>query len=275
MKRGFLLASLLCAALVTGCGASTREEGRPRADHPPTGGSSASPTSLRADADADAGTDAGAEDTRIAGMAAELLRLRDASNTFGAQTQTPRKDWRPLPAARRGPFPRAAVAEIRAYAFGFDSRTELDTKCDVLAPDGTFCPSVVAPGTQLSPEQREQLMRLVIGAKSEEVTSEGRHAKRAVTRCGFEAHHAFLFFDAAGRPVAELLVCFTCSEWALTPATESVNATPAMMWDDERIALRSLCEELKLGGCFLGDDEVMGKVNEHLRSKKRREGDGR
>jgi hypothetical protein len=89
---------------------------------------------------------------------------------------------------------------------------------------------------------------------------------RAHTRCDFDPHHAFVFFDAAGAPVANLQVCFECGEWVAEPHIDGIGDSPSMMRADESAAVVRLCDELHLGACFLADRAKMDALEEKWRA---------
>jgi hypothetical protein len=119
---------------------------------------------------------------------------------------------------------------------------------EVLASDGTLCPSVAAPGATLSSAQAD---RLVAAIRNPDPEVRGTHL-----RCGFEPHHAFVFYDAKGAPIADLLVCFTCGEWRARPEPKGIG----QLMGKAGAEMRALCRELNLGGCFVGVDETEKKV---------------
>jgi hypothetical protein len=115
----------------------------------------------------------------------------------------------------------------------------------VIAQDGTFCPSTSFPGMPLTDAQRDGLFALIRDA-----SRPGAQIIRL--GCVFNPHHAFVFFDRAGTPIAELDVCFECGEWVVTPGPDKLRSplvTPAA-----DASFHALCRELGLGDCWSEDE---------------------
>jgi hypothetical protein len=213
----------------------------------------ASPAPAASYVEVDAAAPLGAD---LIDMLRGIERLEDPNRMFLAITQQPPRGFQPIPARRAGAFPGTPYASIRAYSYGFDEGLALAAAasgpCDLVARDGTLCPTVNAPGRRLSPEQQERLTALVRGAVFSTKSGEGESLGRGYTRCDFDPHLAFVWFDAAERPVGQLEVCFGCDEWDTRPFVEGIRG-PSMMHSDEHEAVLGLCRELGLDGCFFGD----------------------
>ncbi|MFO0619514.1 MAG: hypothetical protein U0414_43405 [Polyangiaceae bacterium] len=233
--------ALAASLLVAGCGATrdAQPTPQPSADANASATAVASASALPCAPTAQAAAD-------------ELARLTDVANlqlwtrAFGPLGKLPAK----------GTLAASTIAEVRGYAFGF---SQLGAEC-LLHEDGTFCSGVVQSVT-LSPPQVERLTRFVLEAKSFGAShSEGGGShrwKRRRSRCFFEPHHGFVFLDKAGKPLAEMRVCFTCGEITLQPAQNAFSESPIMMWENEPAEMRALCKEIGLGGCFVGDDQLL------------------
>jgi hypothetical protein len=138
--------------------------------------------------------------------------------------------------------PRSFVA-VRAFAFGFRDVAPLDMSMDgcyqgVLSTDGRLCPSVIAPGRELSLAQVETLFTL-----------RKNPPPRVLLGCGFQPHHAFVFYGTDGTPVADLRVCFTCGHWAWSDGGE------VQVSNETYDRLAALCRELGLERCPAKNDE--------------------
>jgi hypothetical protein len=190
---------------------------------------------------------------------ARLRYVRDPLNLVAMRSQAPRPGFARFRGKKVASFPGAPFAEIRAYAYRFSGFVRDDDVrgCGeaVIAEDGTFCPSVVARERVLSPEQADMLMALVRPANEpgQSPSSKGSPSNRllrARTRCDFDPHHAFVWWSAAGLPVAELDVCFECGEWMEAPSA----GLDGLMWPRESEVTRALCDALDLGGCHAADD---------------------
>jgi hypothetical protein len=120
-------------------------------------------------------------------------------------------------------WPGLPFAEVRAYAWPDDKKNEA-----VILPGMTLKPGVTnKDGAVLTPGQVRQLRTAITG----------RHPSYAVAAC-FIPHKAFVFFDAAGKPVACVEVCFAC---------RGIRAQPkgAEIWVDN-IALATIFDAHKL-----------------------------
>ena len=224
--------------LVAACGARARPNALPMRP------SSADGTPAEAAARAgDRPADAAPElhDTERAAID-EWHRMSDPDLHYGARPQARPPHWKPF--RHDGAFSFDRVASIRAYPFrtGLFDEIEQTTHChDILARDGTFCPSVAFPGILLSDAQRDGLIALV---------NDVLHPRQRPPsfRCTFDPHHGFVFFDREGTPIAEIQVCFDCGQWSVSFASGSTQ-----MGDGE-VGLRKLCEVLGLGDCWFGTE---------------------
>lgn len=148
----------------------------------------------------------------------------------------------PIPAKRKKGFPGVAFTSVRAFAFDLHVNGA-PTCSEVLAADGATCTTVEEPGVELS---QAQVDRLLVWVRNRKNLGSG-------SACWLP-HHGFVFYDAAGVPVAELAVCFMCEMMSSSPAI------PGARHDGETGAryglspkgtaeLRLLCEELGLPKC--------------------------
>lgn len=221
----------------------------PAAPAPPSSSAAASPPPL---------------DPAVEKALAELEHHADPLSTYLVRDPPPVRGFAPIPAKRGGRFPGVAYTEVRGYAYRFvrpQLQLDGDARCGseqpgVLTSKGTLCPTVVAPGVTLTEEQAARLVAIAVQPDPE--------VQRMVTRCEFDPHHAFVFHDARGVPVAEMLVCFSCGQWVLRPAPQGI----AELMGKHEPELRRLCEELGLGGCAIGDDAFMEKVSEARRARR-------
>jgi hypothetical protein len=121
------------------------------------------------------------------------------------------------------PWPGRAFAEVRAFAWPDDHTTEA-----VIRLGGRLKPGVLNPeGALLSAEQVKRLQIAVVG----------QHKGSPSALC-YYPHNAFVFYDAAKRPVAFVEVCFTCGGFRAAPRGA------AQIIDEA--ALAALFGELKL-----------------------------
>ena len=151
------------------------------------------------------------------------------------------RDWKPIALKRSKGFPGVAFAKVTAYAMDRGLRQKPGCSLPLVEEDGTLCSTVEAPGVALNEAQTRRLLAL-LGQRS--TFGGGSHC--------YMPHHAFVFYDAAGTPVAELGVCFECGMLMSRPQI------PAAGQDTEysfgiapggKAALWALCKELGLPGC--------------------------
>ncbi|HRG99907.1 MAG TPA: hypothetical protein PLR99_26860 [Polyangiaceae bacterium] len=192
-------------------------------------------------------------------------RLADRRVTFAAVGQpAPRHPFR---VAAKGPSPkREAIARAELVTFGRSSLPRCDR--EPLAPSGAYCPDVVAPVAAATDEELEALVPIAQGKLGDRVyvADGGRHVVRAVMRCGFDPHHAVVFFDRDGRVLGTIVVCFTCHEWIVAPGNEENGGdAPSVMSDAERTKLQAIFEAHRLGARLYGDDDYAVRVHDYER----------
>lgn len=124
-------------------------------------------------------------------------------------------------------WPGVAFATVKAYCYDYTADEASSFFINGRMHRGVWD----AKGATLSPQQVGRLMQAL-------TVSQGKQAR---TPC-YKPHHAFVFYDAAGRSVAVFEMCFGCNKFRETPEglPEYVD-TPA---------LHALCKEL---GLPLGD----------------------
>jgi hypothetical protein len=210
--------------------------------------------------DASSSVDAGALTLRnepFEALLAERDALMDWRHTALFQGPQPDRLHRPIQAF--GSFPAAAVASARAYTFGYvqtfgcNARSGATDRVEEypFAKDGALCANAVAPGADLSADQWHRALGLIAEAERSERevrVSKSPRTSRPRSRCGFDPHHAIVFYDREGAAIAKLLVCFTCSEWIATPQSTALGGSgPAGMSGKEAEVLAAVFEELHLG----------------------------
>jgi len=139
------------------------------------------------------------------------------------------------------PWPRLQFTEVRAYAWPNDHTTEA-----VILRGMTLRPGVInKDGALLTPDQTKRLLAAVTG----------KHREHAVAACHIP-HNAFVFYDAAKKPVAFVEVCFGCLSTRVEPRG-------AADWPD-LVSLASIFDELKLP---MGDYPDLPAFKEHFKDK--------
>ncbi|MBT9556233.1 MAG: hypothetical protein IV100_09400 [Myxococcales bacterium] len=141
----------------------------------------------------------------------------------------------PVVSAKTRKSPWLTAHEVLAYELngGSTGRPECSRAIEM---GGTLCKTAALPGKALTQTQRERLAALsrTPGALNNELT-----------KC-FIPHHTFVAYDAKGRPVAEMTVCFMCDMVDIGPlgGTRLRGVSPSSLNE-----LRGLCREIGLAGC--------------------------
>ncbi len=174
-----------------------------------------------------------------------------ASASAPEPPETPPPGWKPIPARRPNGFPGIEFSEVRAFAFDLEVAGRPICR-GPLDPDGTTCSTVARPGVKLTSEQTKKLTDLLAA----------RSSYGGGSAC-FLPHHGFVFYDAAGVPVAELSVCFLCDMAEAHPAIpiakpSDAGATTVGITEKGVAGLRALCNELGLPKCDARRPEDFG-----------------
>jgi hypothetical protein len=129
-------------------------------------------------------------------------------------------------------WPGRSYVEVRGYTYnsksGLAAKDSNSPSQDIIRKGKLSSTVTNKAGALLSPAQVERLIQAITG----------EHAKHFSARC-FKPHHAFVFYDTAGKPVAWVEVCFECQNLEMSPHD------PGHSYEDMD-ALYDLCEELKL-----------------------------
>ena len=121
------------------------------------------------------------------------------------------------------PWPRVPFAEVRAYSWPADRNTKA-----VILPGMVLKPGVLNAGG--APLSQEQVARLRVAITA-------RHPAHDHALC-YMPHNAFVFYNAARKPVAFVEICFACFGYRAEPAGTAKNY--------DLLALAALFDELKL-----------------------------
>jgi hypothetical protein len=111
-------------------------------------------------------------------------------------------------------WPGVPFSEVRAYCYDYTAE-----KSPSFFVNGRMHSGVMDPaGVKLSPDQIRRLQTALTRS----------HAKQQRTPC-YKPHHAFVYYDSAGRPAAVFEMCFGCNQFRATPGglPEYVD-TPAL-----------------------------------------------
>jgi hypothetical protein len=209
--------------------------------------------------------DAGIADSGVAAVAqeykemeallTELLKFREPQGTYGllSSQKTP-ASFRAFPALKA--FPKSSAARAVMVTYG---DFELQPACTDMpfAKDGTLCGSVYVPDKELSPSELSEVLGVI--PVDPPPNTPGHLTGPASFACGFDAHHAVVFYDDKGTPIGKVLVCFTCGEWLVTPGSHlSGSNRPAVMGDKAGTALRRIAAAHGLAPWRFGDtDEAL------------------
>ena len=120
-------------------------------------------------------------------------------------------------------WPPAGYTEIRAYLYNLDG-----VEGAPIFENGKLSRSVVSSnGVVLGKRERERLLHAVTGS----------HRSYGIAKC-YDPRHAFVFYDAAQKPVGFIEICFECAQYQ-TSARRTLGAL-------DLVALRRLFQELEL-----------------------------
>jgi hypothetical protein len=198
-------------------------------------------------------------------LLAEEASFADRARTFGTAAQKAPGGYRPPTAL--GAFPYSRIATAAAITFGHVApRGErCATEREPLRRDGTFCGDVAAPVAQLTAAERDEILELLHEAERAHAAQRatGTYTLRGRLRCGFDPHHAVIFFDDKGRPVARVLLCLTCGEWIVSPGSEATGGSaPAIIAGPEQRTLRRILDAHKLGA-WMYDEQRRTALREY------------
>ena len=114
-------------------------------------------------------------------------------------------------------WPPARFASVRAFVYDCDA----DKSVSFFQKDGSLHRGIInGPGALLSGTQVQRLMPAL--------TTETVRKHR--TAC-YIPHHAMVFYDAAGRPVAHSEICFTCTIQRSAPEGLPEHINFQAVWD--------------------------------------------
>ena len=152
-----------------------------------------------------------------------------------ASSEVPPKDFKRIPKRRPGGFPGIKFAYVEAFAI---RQRDPDELFSPLNENGALNRQVVRPGVRLDTPQTKRLLAII--------RNPATYAKHRPI-C-FEPRHTFIFFDAAGAPVATYSICFACNNFDAdpgVPGTKDEHAFADVAFD----TFIDFCEELGLKYC--------------------------
>ncbi len=114
-------------------------------------------------------------------------------------------------------WPPASFTTVRAFVYDCDA----DRSVSFFQKDGSLHRGIInAPGALLTEAQVKRLLPALTTAT----------ARKHRTAC-YLPHHAFLFYDAAGRVVAHTEICFSCTIQRSSPAGLPEHINFQAVWD--------------------------------------------
>ncbi len=131
------------------------------------------------------------------------------------------------------PFP--GVEYRRVKAFYFNAKMGRPECMTPLNKDGSLCSSVERPGKLLSNKQTTRLFKTL---------NEPTSFNQFFAKC-FIPHHAFVLYDAKGKAVAQVSVCFECNRVSIEPSQPNKRS----LTQEGQRQLQTLCKELGLKAC--------------------------
>jgi hypothetical protein len=208
-------------------------------------------------------------DPRLEARLDEYDRFRDwRSAVFGTRAPNPPIAARATKIPEHGRFPTNAVTSIRAYHYrhGLDPRgvqRGVGPRDVPFTADGRLDGRVILPEVLLTNEERDRVLALVRAAeeRQRQADVDRSKTKEPVSRCVFENHHAFVFFDAAERPIAKLLLCFSCGELVASPGDRALGGgDPKILSDEERETFQAIFDGHGLGAWTYGNGAELHEV---------------
>lgn len=226
------LRSTIALSLILSCACAARSVPRPGTapvdeTRAPTQGSAKTP-----------GISTKGASAQHASFLRQLDHMYDVRNLALAKEQVPPPGFLPFD-MRASPFPGAAFTSVEGHVIG-STLAKASPGPDnavpgcpgAVAADGTLCPETLLPGHPLTGPQTKQLLATPL--PNDPIT---------VTGCAHPNTHAWVFYDDTRTPVGQLLVNFVCNTWS-----RGRGRLPEAMMR----ALRELCSESDLEGCWLG-----------------------
>jgi hypothetical protein len=132
-----------------------------------------------------------------------LFGLSSCANTGGVSTAP---NW-----------PNAAFSSVRAYVYDCDA----DDSVSFFQKGGRVTKGVInTGGSLLNAEQVNRLQRIL----------QQPTPRKARTAC-FIPHHAFVYYDAAGKPVGHVEICFTCDIHRAYPGGLPTHVDMDALWN--------------------------------------------
>lgn len=121
------------------------------------------------------------------------------------------------PAAAGASWPPAGYTTVRAFVYDCEAEHR---NMSFWRKDGGMHTGVInAPGAVLTPAQVKRVV----------ATANTPAPLKKYKPC-YVPHHAFVFYDAADKPVATLEVCFTCNRHVATPGGTPEHIDYGTLW---------------------------------------------
>ena len=131
-------------------------------------------------------------------------------------------------------FPGIPYASVKAYNLNAKKGRP---ECTMpLNKDGSLCSSVKGPGKRLSKKQATEILKILNAPESYQT---------GFAKC-FIPHHALVAYDAKGKAVAQVSICFECHQLRMEPGQPERRSLAKAA----RYTLQDICLELGLKDCW-------------------------
>jgi len=132
------------------------------------------------------------------------------------------------------PFPGVPYATVKVYNL---NANEGRPECMMpLNKNGSLCASVKGPGKRLSKDQATEIFKILNAPASYQT---------GFAKC-FIPRHAVVVYDAKGKAVAQVSICFECHQLRMEPSQPKRRSLAKAA----RYSLQDICLELGLKSCW-------------------------
>ena len=166
-----------------------------------------------------------------------IFTLLLLATMVGAQTSANPVQAR---AAKKAAYPTVEYTTVRAFNMNKDNGKTKPLCTKAINDDGQPCHSVTG-GTIMTKEQTQVLLNAL--------NSKNTYGE-SLAKC-FIPHHAFVFYNKANKPVAQVAVCFMCTQLEASPEIPMMPTHPLKAGLSKRgiKALKGLCNAVGLKDC--------------------------
>lgn len=137
--------------------------------------------------------------------------------------------------AADAPWPPLKYERVKAYLYNINDPNPGTLPNPNILEQGKLASSVVdSAGVELSPAQVQRLV-----AATNKIPPHLFGTVISSSMCIFDPHHAFVFYDSKGIPVATIEICTLCHQVELSP-------TRKQYYQQDFDEINALCKELNL-----------------------------